>query len=336
MLNILYQFNDRYAPYAAVSMVSVFDNNPGCEIKVYVLGEYLSTDSIGKLKELCEDYGHTLVLIETGALVEKMKSWGLPTYRGSYAANMRLFLPEYPEITEDRVLYLDADTVIEGDLTSLMTVDMKGNVIAMVCDALGAMRKQDLGFDMSDSYFNSGVVLFDLKSWKAEDFSGKILDHVKNVRAAYPSPDQDLLNVVCHGRIMRLGAEYNFQPVHYVYKNKSYFHNYSAEGYYTESELDYAKENVKIYHCYRFVGEFPWHRKNVHPYSSLFDKYMDRTPWCGYEKKPADTGLVMKIEKIMYYIFPKGLFLSIFALSHRLFFMRANKQSKSNQINKMM
>ena len=42
-MNVLYQFNEKYAPYAGVSITSLFENNKNAdEICVYILGENLS------------------------------------------------------------------------------------------------------------------------------------------------------------------------------------------------------------------------------------------------------------------------------------------------------
>ena len=67
---------------------------------------------------------------------------------------------------------------------------------AMVRDSLVRMHKLRLGFSKGEPYFNSGVIVFAMDRWRAEGCSEKIAEHVRKVRAHYPSPDQDLLNVV--------------------------------------------------------------------------------------------------------------------------------------------
>lgn len=52
MLNILYQFNEKYVPYAGVSITSLLENNKeSSNITIYLLGEDISEESRRKLLE---------------------------------------------------------------------------------------------------------------------------------------------------------------------------------------------------------------------------------------------------------------------------------------------
>lgn len=92
--------------------MSLFENNGEQEITVYILGEELSNDSMKKFNEIGRTYKKNIVIKDTKDIIEKMKSWGIPPCRWSYAANLRLFLPYLLEDSVSRVLYLDADTII--------------------------------------------------------------------------------------------------------------------------------------------------------------------------------------------------------------------------------
>lgn len=338
-MNVLYQFNDKYAPYAGVSITSLFINNKDTDITVWILGEDISSENIDKLTKTAEKYGKKITFIDDdriNTLIEKMKSLNMPTYRGSYAANMRMFLSDILPGDVDRVLYLDADTIVRRDLTELYTMVLGEDAIAMVQDSLGESHKVDLGLSSSDKYYNSGVILFDMNRWNELGLTDRIVEHVTNVRAQYPSPDQDLINVVCHKYIHCIGPEYNFQPMHRAYKDKQYYKYYGKTEYYSIEEIAKARSDARILHFFRFVGEFPWDANNVHPYSDIFDKYLEHSMWSDYKKKPADNGMVMKIEKVMYRVLPRGLFLWIFSLSHQMFYQKANKMSENNKISKDM
>lgn len=336
-MNILYQFNEKYAPYAGVSITSVLANNLQTdEIRIYILGENLTEASKSKLENLVQEYQRNLIFVDSEKLIRKMKALNMPAYRGSYAANMRLFPDEVLDEAVDRVLYLDADTVVNAGLDELFTSDMHGKTIGMVLDSLGESHKEQIGLSAEDEYFNSGVILFDMKKWRENRYSDKIARHVMEKRSHYPAPDQDLLNVVCKGDILRLNAEYNLQPVHAVFSDKQYMQIMRPRTYYSAGMLVKAREQVIIYHCFRFLGEFPWHKKNVHPYSTVFDHYLSQSPWRDYQKMTADTGVILKTEKVLYRVLPKSIFLYIFRLAHRLFIYKSNKDSLKNKVNKMM
>ena len=336
-LNVLYQFNEKYAPYAGISIFSILCNNKGIEkLCFYILGEELSDASQIKIKQMIEDAGRGVVFIDTERLIHKMKELNMPAYRGSYAANMRLFLDEVLAEDVERVLYLDADTIVNSALGELNNVDLQGKAIGMVLDSLGESHKKQIGLMDGDDYYNSGVILFDMKRWKEKEYSKRIAEHVAKRRSHYPAPDQDLLNVVCKGDILRLGAEYNFQPAHAAFSDKQYYSIMRPRKYYSRNELEKARKRIIIYHCFRFLGEFPWNQGNLHPYNEIFDEYLRRSPWADYEKKTAENSIIIKTEKVLYKILPRILFLPIFRVAHAMFLYKSNRESLQNKTDKLM
>lgn len=336
-LNLLYQFNEKYAPYAGVSILSaLYNNRQIAEICVYILGEGITKESKEKIEKIVSEYHRECVYIDTDNLIIKMKSMDMPTYRGSYAANMRLFLDEVLEDTLDRVLYLDADTIVAGSLSKLIKSDMEGKAIGMVLDSLGESHKKQIGLSSENDYYNSGVILFDMKLWRECEFSKKLVKHIKEKRNNYPAPDQDLLNIICKNNVKRLDLRYNFQPVHAVFSDKQYMRIMRPGKYYSEEQIWRAREHICIYHFFRFVGEFPWHKDNVHPYNDIFDFYLQMSPWKEYRKGKANAGNVLKIEKILFKVLPRSIFLYVFKLAHKLFLFKSNKDSLKNKINQWM
>lgn len=336
-LNVLYQFNEKYAPYAGVSIFSVLCNNKSIEkICFYILGEELADTSRAKIEHMIVNAGREVVFIDTERLIRKMKELDMPAYRGSYAANMRLFLDEVLAEDVERVLYMDADTVVNDSLGELLNVDLQGKAIGMVLDSLGESHKRQIGLADSDDYYNSGVILFDMKRWKEEWYSKRIADHVTGRRSHYPAPDQDLLNVVCKGDILRLGAEYNFQPAHAAFSDKHYYSAMRPRKYYSRHELEMARKRIVIYHCFRFLGEFPWNQGNLHPHNEIFDEYLRKSPWADYEKKAAENSIIIKFEKVLYRLLPKVLFLPVFRMAHAMFMRKANRESLQNKTDKLM
>lgn len=333
-IDILYQFNEKYAPYAGVSITSLLENNKHFEqIRIIILGENLSESSCRKMEQLVSGYGRKISFIDAEEQIEMMKKIGMPAYRSSYAANLRLFLPYLVEDSLEKILYLDADTVVVGNLEELIADTGDELPLYMALDSLGMKHKEEIGLAKDDYYFNSGVILFNLKKWKQKNLTDQIVSHVKNVRNNYPAPDQDLLNIVCKDQIGILKPRYNFQPVHVAFSIHSYCKTYSNEGYYSRRELEQAKETPCIYHFFRFLGEFPWDKDNAHPDTELFDKYLLISPWKDYEKKKAELGIVFKMEKLLYKALPSTFFLKIFKLAHRSFVKKSNKMALKNRIN---
>ena len=336
-LSVVYQFNEKYVLYAGVSITSLFENNKDLDdICVYVLGEGIVESSKETLQKMASNYGRSIVFLPTDDLLEKFKNLGMLPYRGAYSVYLRLFFSDLVGDDVKRAVYIDADTVITGSLKGLLDIDLQDKTIGMVLDSVGNNHKISIGMKESSDYCNTGMILFDLDKWRNRKYQEKIIDHVKNVRAEYPTADQDLLNVVIEGDVYRLPIEYNFQPAHQVYTVKQYFKNYSTKGYYSEEEINYGKSHTCIQHCFRWLGEFPWHEGNLHPFREGFDKYLAISEWKDYKKQKEDKGIVIKIEKILYRILPKGAFLVIFKKAHGMFLKRTEKDARNKKVNQKM
>ena len=315
-LNVLYQFDNKYAPYAGVSITSLLENNRDFDhICIYILENGVSEENKILFMKTAQKYQNCEIkVVETDALVAQMKQWDMPSYRGSYAANLRLFFDFLIEDDIESLVYLDSDTIITGSLRNLVETDIENCALGMVVDSLGRKHKKYLGLENEKYYYNSGVLLYNTKKWKELECSKRIAEHVKNVRSHYVSPDQDLLNVVLKGKISPLPTSYNYQPVYCLLTDQQYLRIFKKEGFYSKQEMQEARENVCIYHTYRFLGEFPWHKDNCHPNNNLFDYYLEKSLWSDYVKQDANTGAVMKLEKILFKILPHTVFFRIFRL----------------------
>ncbi len=335
-INVIYQFNEKYVPYAGVSITSLLENNSGAgEINIYVLGEGLSDGSKDKLADVAGRYGARMVFPDVSPLLARFKEMGMIPYRGAYSVYLRLFfteIEEMPSFVGERVIYLDADTIVAGSLMPLLEIDMKGRSIGMVIESLRDDYKVMIGMAPDADYYNSGVILYDVDKWRANRYCDRIVDHITKVRSSYIG-DQDFLNIVCSGDVCTLPPVYNFQPLHARYTVSEYFSVYGDRGYYSADEIEEARRDAVIYHCYRWLGEFPWHKGNLHPFGPLFDEYLGRSAWSGYIKEKSSPGIVIRVEKLLYRILPKGIFIRIFRRMHELALRRAEHDARNSRTN---
>ena len=103
MLNVLYQFNEKYVPFAGTSIVSLLENNKSVDdITIYILCEDVLPESKLKLKTQIDEYGRNSVFIDAVSIIEKMKKLGINDYRGSYATNIKMFVTEFIPINVER------------------------------------------------------------------------------------------------------------------------------------------------------------------------------------------------------------------------------------------
>lgn len=117
--------------------------------------------------------------------------------RWSYMSLLRLALHEIlPE--EDRVLWLDIDTIVNADITDLMKTDLDGCYVAAAEEPI---RSKDPFL-----YFNAGVMILDLKKLR-DGMADLLIRYVNRVDMRFP--DQDVINLLCQGRIKPVSPYWN-------------------------------------------------------------------------------------------------------------------------------
>ena len=338
MLNFLYQFNEKYVPYAGVSITSLLENNKNADdITIYLLGEEISDDSKDRLLQQINIYGRKGVFIDASEVIEKMQTLGLNGYRDSYATNIKMFVAQYIPETVDRLLYIDCDSIVAGSVEKLFTMSLDGKPIAMVLDSMCLRHKQTVGFTKRDLYFNGGVVLFDMKTWRAQKCEEQIVEHIKKVRSHYMAPDQDILNIVLKDKIKVLSVKYNLQPFHMAYSYDQYMRFFGQPRYYKKTTVEKANKEAVIYHTFRFLGEFPWHKGSLHPATALFDRYLAISLWKDYSKQETERNdIVFRTERALYRILPKSIFIVVFKGCYEVFMWKSNRDSLKKRNNSRM
>ena len=169
----------------------------------------------------------------------------MPSLRGvrttSYwtiTAYTRLLAPELIE-GSGRMLYLDCDIIINGDLRPLFAMELgDSNIIA----ARG-----------NENYFNSGVLLIDRERWRAEGITRKTIAYALAQGDALQFVDQDALNAILAGRFLQLGMHWNLPR-----KN--------ANAYKTSAII-------------HFTGKKPDYSDCKNPARVLYLQHRQATPW---------------------------------------------------------
>lgn len=327
VINVLYPFDNNYATYAGVSLTSLLENNKEAdEINVYILGFGLSADNQRKFENTVKNYGRKLIFLDCDRVSSFIDDLNMPSYRGASVAVARLFISRYLPDDVEKIVYLDSDTIVVGNLSELFDEELNGKPVGMVCDSVGRDYKRCIGFLDDEDYYNAGVILYDMNRWRELKCSERILDHIRNVRNNYESLDQDLIDIVLKDQVQRLNLKYNLQPFHVVYDAKTYLKVYGDKGYYSKTEIEQAASNPVILHAFRYLGMFPWHKDSSHPEVGIYNDYKSRSQWndnlpveCGNQ------GLVLNVERILIRILPRECFLCLFS---KVFYATSNRKNK--------
>ena len=176
----------------------------------------------------------------------------------STAMFTRLFAPKLIEEI-DRVIYMDIDTIVDGDLTDLYNWGTGNRGLAASWDTGSPYLEQMcangkyidgeciIPYANNQKAFNSGVLVMDFNKLRENNIFEFTMDCL---RKQYMT-DQAILNLYCQGNFVELPLIYN----------------YPANG--SNDEWEAIKPNAVIYHWY---GKKPWNRQARHN-QAKYDQY---------------------------------------------------------------
>ena len=256
--NICLSCDNNYAQYAGVVIASILLNSDDKSFfNFYILDgniEQENKDKIEKLKEI-KNFNLNFISIDEN-LFEVYKKIGTHSYI-SLSTYYRLKLASLlPDV--DNILYLDCDVIINSNLAELLEIDISEYYAAGVKDiavnSSGYVPKLEDG----NLYFNAGVLYFNLDKIRKDniesEFEKYTIENFDKIRVG----DQEIINVVCQGKIKELPSVWNVQSSNFV--NRS----------------DYTK-NPNIVH---YVGRNkPWKFGSINYWKNLYFNVLEKTPW---------------------------------------------------------
>jgi lipopolysaccharide biosynthesis glycosyltransferase len=148
---------------------------------------------------------------QPGLSFPRLHATGATAGRIPPASLIRLLMPALLAERYDRLLYIDVDTEIHGDLAPVFDLDLGGNILAAATARAPKAHCRALGMTAPHRYFNSGVMLIDVARWNAENVGERALQFIERNAAICKLPDEDALNAVIDGRIVVLSLIWNFR-----------------------------------------------------------------------------------------------------------------------------
>ena len=245
---VFFSTDDNYVPFLDVAVASLIENaSKDYFYRIIVLNTGLRDENVSLLKRR-EREGVTIEFADISDRVETVKSYFKNVYHFSVVTYYRLFIASlFPEY--DKIIYLDCDLVVTGDVSKLYFTELDDNILGAVADCHVAntpefrlYAEHAVGVD-ADTYFNAGVLLISLENFRKYGIEKRFVSLITEHSFDLLDPDQAYLNYLCYGKTVMLPAGWNRVPcgvptdgekyiVHYALYKKPWQHADVEDGEY--------------------------------------------------------------------------------------------------------
>lgn len=283
-ITVLFCADGPFFQHTGAAIASMLRANSQHHFRIFVCSQKREPAAEGKLTAVAQQFGNASMHFVEFSL-EPFKAYLHADRTFTIAVFLRLFLTEFLDPSVDRVLYLDSDLVVRGDLEALWETDLGGALVAAVPEP---NVFEHAGFGPEERYFNSGVMLIDVGRWRSTKVLGGFLEFAqKNPRLEFV--DQDILNHTLRGRIKPLEYRWNFFSIYPDLPASAF--NMNA------GEFKEVRRRPSIIH---FISIYkPWFYRWEPHYKRLYMEALALTPWRDY--RPPDRtarAIVLKAVKV--------------------------------------
>ena len=248
-MNVLVSTDNEYAFQTCVMLKSLFENHRQSvePIKVYALLRDVNESNKTKIEAFIRNCGHepslTEITDEDYAQIFANKYFDdiKKTHHLTMAAYNRLLVTQKIPEAVDKILYLDSDIIVNKPLFDLYN-QLEENVSAVVIDgftfkekdfillanndlaktknivAYARTFKRKIGISETSRYFNSGVMVLNLKWLRNNNFVERVKQHINTHE--YEDADQSILNAILGKEVSFASFVYNCRPSDFGRNNK--------------------------------------------------------------------------------------------------------------------
>lgn len=323
-LNILYTCDNNYLPLTSISMASVIYNNPNAYITFYIATEDENSDNFEKLVNFYKDNEKIKVkylnVKKYDSLLEskKLDRWG----SNSYYVYWKLFA--YDDLDIDYIWYLDSDVICVSQIDN---PSLNNKAIGSCLDSAHYTFNRVAHINEDYYLFNTGSLFIDVKKWKENNCTQKVVKYINEMKYKPLMCDQDILAIALQDDIEVLDTKYDYLVCYDYYGIHNTYEMYSLnkKPYYKESEVENSKNKIVFYHCLGGVFGRPWQKGNYSPIKDEFNKYKKLACWNEYETE-FNKSLLFKIEGCLEFL-PKPIYNRIHNMAQRIYVKNMAKNS---------
>jgi len=204
---------------------------------------------------------------------------GMPVFgHVSLASYYRLLLGNLLPSKLTKVIYLDVDLLVLGDIGELWDTDLSQKTIAAVAqDRLTAGEMLDESivrhYHMASDrpYFNAGVLVIDLPRWRDIRIHEKALEFVRDYAPLIRFWDQDILNCILRDEWTSFDEKWN-RKLHHLLPL-------------SHVEMDAYQSAGGIIHFATAIKPWSWDWGQDRAVPVYYFQWLDRTQWKGWRPK---------------------------------------------------
>ena len=253
-MNILLTLNKKYLPYMISLIRSINDNNT-CLFDFYIFSNDIKICDIEKYQSVLSTNNKYHIIS-----INKNDFKDAPiTSRYPYEMYYRIFASKYLPAHLERILYLDPDIIVKGDLSSIYNLDLKNNYYAACSNVKKILKRFNQiknGASKDCEYVNTGVLLMNLTLLRKHQKERDVYNFIEQRKHLLTLPDQDIISTLYGNKIMILD-----RLIYNLSERAIIAHNLLVNRNEEIIDLKWIEENTVIIH---YLGRNkPW-KENYH------------------------------------------------------------------------
>ncbi len=206
-INIVFITDNNYVKPTILAISSLYNNNKNNTFDINILGKNLDSISVDLFYSLQKENFNINVIDATEYL--KPFSNIIENRHVTKTAILKFYIPEIFKHL-DKILYLDSDLIVRKNIIDFYNTNIDNFYAGVIKDTYtitNAANIKNLNLS-SNIYFNSGVMLLNLKKMRKDNITNKLIKYRLNNNTIFM--DQEAFNVVLNNNVKFLSYKYNF------------------------------------------------------------------------------------------------------------------------------
>ena len=263
-MNILVAINKKYVRQLNILLNSIKYSNQEEKFDVYILHKNLDKED---MENVIENLDLTRFSIHD-IKIPKCEIDTFPVLEKRYTEEIyfRLYASKYLPKEVDKVLYLDADTLVINNLREFYETDFEGNYFVAATHIKKVLHKiNEIRLDIKEDepYINTGVLLINLKELRKINVEEKVINFMKSKKNKLLLPDQDVVATLFGDKI-KLVDELKYNLGERTWKL------YNLNNPKNKIILKWIRKNTVIIHYYG--RNKPWNKDYIGTLDCFYKK----------------------------------------------------------------